>query len=106
MQQAEQHHLGNMDRHIDIALLTDFADARDRRPCPGDDALIDQAAEGIDGLNRHYGDGERQPFYLFHRERRWNPAEGVWMGWERKRGKLDEFNRLLRGDRRHLYMPV
>ena len=102
LQQAEQHHLGNMDRHIDIALLTDFADAA-QASMPGDDALIAQAAEGIDGLNRRYGDGERQPFYLLHRERRWNPAEAVWMGWERKRGKLDEFNRLLRGDRETSY---
>jgi cyclic beta-1,2-glucan synthetase len=39
-------------------------------------------------------------FYLFHRPRRWNPRQGVWMGWERKRGKLAEFNRFLRGGAR------
>ena len=40
-------------------------------------------------------DGER--FFLFHRRRVWNESEGTWMGWERKRGKLHELNRLLRG---------
>ena len=53
-----------------------------------------RARAGIDELNLRY---EPTRFYLFHRERRWNAAEGLWMGWERKRGKLEEFNRLLRG---------
>ena len=52
---------------------------------------------GIDELNRRFGDGHADRFFLFHRERRWNPRERVWMGWERKRGKIEEFNRLLRG---------
>src|SRR5262249_30080477 len=46
---------------------------------------------------RHPLGGREERFLLFHRRRRWNPAEGVWMGWERKRGKLHELNRLLRG---------
>src|SRR4029079_7838147 len=50
--------------------------------------------ERVDRLNDRYGAGR---FSYFHRERRWNPSEGLWMGWERKRGKLAEFNRLLRG---------
>ena len=49
--------------------------------------------------NERYADGGPDRFFLFHRRRQWNPAEGCWMGWERKRGKLAEFNRLLRGAR-------
>ena len=41
--------------------------------------------------------GER--FLLLHRRRQWNASQQKWMGWERKRGKLEELNRLLRGAR-------
>ena len=45
-------------------------------------------------------------FLLLHRRRVFNPAEGKWMGWERKRGKLHELNRLLRGAIDTSYTPV
>ena len=85
--------LGNRDDHLHFALLTDFVDAAEAER-PGDDALVSHARARIDALNERYGAGR---FFLFHRGRRWNPSEGKWMGWERKRGKLVEFNRLLRG---------
>ena len=69
---------------------------------PQDDELIGDALERIRGLERALsrdGDAARTVFFLFHRRRLWNPAQGCWMGWERKRGKLLEFNRLLRGAR-------
>jgi cyclic beta-1,2-glucan synthetase len=91
LQQLEQHYLRNSDPHICFALLSDFTDAAEKH-VEGDDDLLKRAQAGIQALNDRYG-GE--PFYLFHRERLWNPQEAVWMGWERKRGKLEEFNRLL-----------
>lgn len=93
LDQLEQHYLRNPDPHLGFALLTDFADAP-QASMPGDDKLLQIATAGIQMLNQRYA---RQPFYLFHRQRLHNPSEGVWMGWERKRGKLHEFNRLLRG---------
>jgi cellobiose phosphorylase len=87
--------LGNRHDNLYFGLLTDFADA-DAQSLPGDDVLLAQARDGVDELNARYGGGR---FFLFHRERRWNSAEGRWMGWERKRGKLVEFNRVLRGAR-------
>ncbi len=92
--QLELHHLRNPDGHLSYALLTDFADAPQEHML-GDDSLVAQATAGIEALNQRY---PGRPFYLFHRRRLWNPSEGTWMGWERKRGKLHEFNRLLRGD--------
>ena len=87
--------LGNMDPHVHFALLTDFPDAPNEH-VPGEEVALEAASAGIEGLNARYaGAGGR--FYLFHRARRWNGSEGVWMGWERKRGKIEEFNRLLRG---------
>ena len=99
LQQMELHYLGNADPHLHFALLTDFSDAPHRH-MPEDAALLDQARSGIRDLNREYAQAGRGPFFLFHRERQWNPAEDCWMGWERKRGKLTEFNRLLGGSTR------
>ncbi len=95
LSQLELHYLRNADPHLTFALLTDFADAPQEH-LPEDEALIAQARRGLQALNRRY---PRHPFYLFHRRRLWNASENAWIGWERKRGKLHEFNRLLRGDR-------
>ncbi|MCB0158970.1 MAG: hypothetical protein KDD83_12620, partial [Caldilineaceae bacterium] len=103
--QMEQHYLGNTDPHIDVGLLSDFADAA-KETMSTDDGLLARAVNGVEALNRRHGTASRQPFYLFHRRRLWNPSEGVWMGWERKRGKLDEFNRLLRGDEETSFVKV
>jgi cyclic beta-1,2-glucan synthetase len=88
--------LGNLDRHVHFALLGDFVDAASRDQ-PEDAAILAAARGGIEALNARLGEGRGDRFFFFHRARQWNPAEGVWMGWERKRGKLEELNRLLRG---------
>lgn len=91
-EQLEVRQLANRDPQLQFALLTDFADASAEH-APGDEALLAHARQAIESLNeRHAG----APFYLLHRPRRWNAAEGVWMGHERKRGKLAALNRLLR----------
>ncbi|WP_197463096.1 GH36-type glycosyl hydrolase domain-containing protein [Microbulbifer thermotolerans] len=93
----EINYLNNDDRNLVYAVLSDFADA-DKQHIESDKALLQATREALDALNRRYADSEgRAPFLLLHRERRWNPAENCWMGWERKRGKLLEFNQLLRG---------
>ena len=97
LKQLEVYHLANRDPHIYFALLTDFPDAPGQEE-PGDSLLLEQALAGIAALNKRYPHPEQNDyFYLLHRERRYNPKEGVWMGWERKRGKLTEFNALLAG---------
>jgi cyclic beta-1,2-glucan synthetase len=98
LERLEVHFLANQDEHIYFALLGDFVDA-DAEELAEDAALLDVALSGIDDLNQRYNKDHPQRFHLFHRRRQWNPAEGKWMGWERKRGKLHEFNRLLRGSR-------
>ncbi len=95
LERIEIHHLANRDRNLLFALLTDFSDSPTQRT--ESDKLIDLCAQGIRALNARYGSGGRGPFFLFHRPRQWNPAEGVWMGRERKRGKLDDFNDYLLG---------
>ncbi|MFH1524639.1 MAG: glucoamylase family protein, partial [Chloroflexota bacterium] len=92
LQELELHYLRNPDPQLTFTLLTDFDDAPAQQ-MPGDEKLLSQAAAGIESLNHKYKGVS--PFYLFHRERIWNPSEGVWMGWERKRGKLVELNRMV-----------
>ena len=88
--------LGNVDPRIHFAILGDFADAPTAE-MPADDEILDAARAGVVDLNARLGQGRTDRFHLFHRARQWNPGEGSWIGWERKRGKLEEFNRLLRG---------
>src|SRR4051812_29284837 len=88
--------LGNLDPHIHFAILSDLPDAI-AEAAAGDDAIIAAARGGIEHLNRRFGRDHADRFFLFHRARQWNAREHAWMGWERKRGKIEEFNRLLRG---------
>jgi cyclic beta-1,2-glucan synthetase len=88
--------LGNSDPNVHFAILSDFTDA-DAAVMPADAALLAAASEGIRELNARAG--HAGSFHLFHRVRQWNVSEESWIGWERKRGKLEEFNRLLRGAR-------
>lgn len=97
LDQIERHYLGNPDKNLGFALLTDFLDAPHKH-MPVDQTLLDQLTKGVIALNDRYSQQNHEPFYLFHRCRTWNPAEDCWMGWERKRGKLIEFNRLLNGE--------
>ncbi len=96
LRQLESHFLGNADFNVRFALLTDFIDAQEKE-LPGETQLIELAKEGIEQLNERYNSEGYRPFYIFHRERVWNASEDAWIGWERKRGKLVEFNRLLSG---------
>ena len=95
----EVSYLANRDDNLYFCLLTDFADAK-TETTPVDEGLIQQAIQNIKQLNNKYiaSDLGRKatPFLLLHRPRRWNIKEKIWMGYERKRGKLADFNALLR----------
>jgi cyclic beta-1,2-glucan synthetase len=97
IERLEVHYLSNPDDNVHFALLSDWTDSTVERT-PEDEELYAAAADGITRLNRKYGPanaGDR--FFLLHRRRVWSEGEGKWIGWERKRGKLHELNRLLRG---------
>ena len=126
LERMEVNYLGNRDAHLGFVLLTDLADARQRK-LPEDAAIVAALSRGVRRLNERHtggrspggapgrgdaaggggahpgggadpgGDSDDAPFHLLHRERRWNPVERLWMGWERKRGKLEEFNEWLTG---------
>ena len=97
IERLEIHYLASSEGDLHFALLTDWSDAASEH-VEGDATLVAVAAEGITRLNGRYGPapgGAR--FLLLHRRRVWNEGESRWIGWERKRGKLHELNRLLRG---------
>jgi len=88
--------LANRDENVHFCLLSDFRDA-ERESMPEDETLINLAHSKIASLNRKYSRAEIDTFFLLHRPRRWNAGEQRWMGYERKRGKLEELNSFLRG---------
>ncbi|WP_354673946.1 GH36-type glycosyl hydrolase domain-containing protein [Cupriavidus alkaliphilus] len=97
IERLEVHHLAGAGGDMSFALLTDGVDA-DQEVLPGDARLLAMASEAIARLNQRHGEGPAGArFLLLHRRRVFNAAQGRWMGWERKRGKLLELNRLLRG---------
>jgi cellobiose phosphorylase len=104
-EQLEVRFLANRDENLRFCLLTDFADAQEET-LPSDAALLEQARDGITRVNAKYANGAVAPFLLLHRPRRWNAAEKVWMGRERKRGKLEDLNHFLRGGARDAFSLV
>src|SRR5213592_2571002 len=94
LSRLEIHYLGNTDPNLRFSLLSDFSDAP-RQSMPEDAEYIDIVARGIEELNRRHGAGH---FFLFHRGRMWSESERRWIGWERKRGKLEQLNQFLIGE--------
>ncbi|MBC7435495.1 MAG: carbohydrate-binding protein, partial [Bdellovibrionales bacterium] len=86
----ELHYLANPERHAQFALLSDWADASAKR-VPADEALLAVAAQALRELNARHppGTGGAPRFILLHREREFSDTEQCWIGWERKRGKLE-----------------
>jgi len=97
IERLEIHYLASPEGELYFALLSDWTDAHSE-VAAGDEALVLMAEEAVARLNRVYGKGSAgDRFLLLHRRRVWSEVQRRWMGWERKRGKLHELNRLLRG---------
>lgn len=95
LENIEVYFLANRSPHLLFGLLTDFPDAEQAIQA-GDEELLRTAIDGIRELNARYADETGPLFFLLHRPRLWNESELAWMGYERKRGKLEQFNLLLR----------
>ncbi len=98
----EIRYLANRDANLYFGLLADLADAK-QEVMPGDEPLLTAAGQGIEALNEKYQDNI---FYLFPRQRMWNQEEGIWRGYERKRGILGELNALLRGGKKNSFSRI
>jgi hypothetical protein len=91
IESLEVRFLANRDDNLHFGLLTDLQDS-DREVLPEDEALVLLARKKIEELNEKYKGSHNDTFFLFHRSRYWNPREQLWMGYERKRGKLGGLN--------------
>ncbi|MFA6292015.1 MAG: hypothetical protein WC637_09555, partial [Victivallales bacterium] len=89
-------HVANRDPSLLFALVTDFTDS-DCETTEKDGDLLDCAKNGIESLNKRYATEDKPVFFLLHRKRDWNPSERKWMGYERKRGKVNDLNAFIRG---------
>ena len=96
LESLEIRYLANQDDNLYFALLTDLWNAPERE-LPGDAETVDLLAAGIMVLNKRYRPEKPDTFFLMHRPRTWNEKEGVWMGYERKRGILGAFSTLVSG---------
>jgi cyclic beta-1,2-glucan glucanotransferase len=94
VEKLEVRFLGNHDPNLHFALVSDLPDSP--KPAPEDDALVELCAKLIGELNERYASKNIGSFFFLHRHRVYNPRERGWMGWERKRGKLLDLNRLMR----------
>jgi cyclic beta-1,2-glucan synthetase len=105
LEHLEVQYLANRDPNLQFALLSDFTDSPTEHR-DGDDEILAAATAGIKALNAKYRNAAEDVFFLFHRPRLWNPKQNVWMGWERKRGKLAQFNKFVRGGAQDAFTTV
>ena len=105
LEHLEVQYLANRDPNLQFAILSDFTDSPTEHR-PDDEEILAAASAGIKSLNARYGNAGEDVFFLFHRPRLWNPKQGVWMGWERKRGKLAQFNKFLRAERSDAFTTI
>ncbi|MGV8906751.1 MAG: glycosyl transferase, partial [Acetobacterium sp.] len=98
LEKLENHYLSNREENLCFALIGAFRDA-DKSKMDDDDKIIEITLSGIKDLNRKYANGLKDKFYFFHRSRHFNDKNNKWIGWERKRGALVEFNDLILGSK-------
>lgn len=91
----EEQYLRNREHNLYFAIIGAFGDACSAH-LPADEEVIISALAGIKSLNATYA-GEGEIFFFFHRERQFNASNNIWIGWERKRGAIMEFNDLVQG---------
>lgn len=92
----ESHYLANREKNLYFALIGACKDA-DSKDLESDAAVIETALRGIRELNAKYAADGEEIFFFFNRERQFSASNNKWIGWERKRGALIEFNDLVLG---------
>ena len=105
LEHLEVQYLANRDPNLQFAILSDYTDSPTEHR-QGDEEILTAVSAGIKALNAKYRNAAEDVFFLFHRPRLWNPKQKVWMGWERKRGKLAQFNKFLRGEAKDAFTTV
>ncbi len=93
----ENHYIANSEENLYFALIGAFKDFGEA-DADDDLKILKATFDGITALNKTYASNSKEIFYFYHRVRKYNPTDGNWTGWERKRGALMEFNDILLGN--------
>ncbi len=98
-QSVEAQFLQDRSLAVHWVFLTDLPDSLTPPTEEQSHALHKLCVQLAGGLNAKYQPSTSDHFFVLGRRREFNPAQGVWMGWERKRGKLENFYDFLRKGR-------
>ena len=105
IESLEVYYLANKEKNIYFALVGDYKDSA-KESMPNDKKIVDAALDKVAQLNKKYCNGEKEIFYFFHRHRQYNERQNKWIGWERKRGALVEFNSMILGSKKTSFSIV
>lgn len=97
MRKLEVYYLANKSENLYFALLGDCTSSKNENE-DFDEEIIKAGLEETEKLNKKYNknfDVDYPKFNFLYRKRTWNPSEKCYLGWERKRGLLCEFNEFL-----------
>lgn len=92
IEKIEIYHLANQDENLYFTLLGDCTTS-EKEVENIDEQLIKCGKKEIEKLNQKYNVCNK--FNFLYRKRRWNQGEEQYLGWERKRGLLLQFNDVL-----------
>ena len=105
IESLEVYYLANKEKNIYFARVGDYKDSA-KESMPNDKKIVDAALDKVAQLNKKYCNGEKEIFYFFHRHRQYNERQNKWIGWERKRGALVEFNSMILGSKKTSFSIV
>lgn len=97
MRRLEVFYLANQSKNLYFTLLGDCTTSSKEEE-KFDKEIIQTGKELVEELNQKYPDEQYSKFNFIYRKRTWNSKENAYLGWERKRGILTQFNQFLLGD--------
>ena len=103
MKNLEKYYMANKSDNIYFALLGDCTAGKNEKE-PFDEEVVSTGIEEAERLNKKYPDNNFPKFHFLYRKRTWNTAEECYLGWERKRGLLNQFNEYVLGKSKNEFL--
>ena len=97
MRKLEVFYIANKSDNLYFALLGDCSECSKKEE-DFDNEVIEEGIKQCEYLNEKYKKQAEPIFHFLYRERTWNPQEEKYLGWERKRGLLNQFNEYMLGN--------
>ena len=90
----EVYYWANKDENLYFALLGDCTSSK-KEIETFDSEIIEEGIKQSKILNQKYAKNQKEKFFFLYRNRTWSKGEKCYLGWERKRGMLCQFNDFL-----------